>query len=455
REAATAERLEGRGFKSLTSLISGDVLTPAQVVEEETKALTAKHQGELDSQQIAGIYARSSPQLLSQAASVFLNTLTATLLQRLLTEGLFTDRGVSGNSAFVSSPFADPNYNQTFQQAQNAFSFLRTRSPDRLTDFDIVPALAACPANPGINNCVIDSGMLQALSRARGGNPLTIQEALDQGFLQKNWQLISPRHEEHNNIQGCQEGKYCYSNIQKLRKLRILPIGFEVAVLRSDPDNPWTLGDVVAGFDNCARPSANDRTIVVPDAAHPFCHLINPNWVIAIPQAQCEAQVYGPQLAELGAPIRRQDCVDVSTCIAKGPDGQCLDFGYCTKEENVWRLPGTQCDGQYNTCEIFTNTQNNRVASYLGRTVDFGRCSLDNVGCFAYATEKTADVWLASSFSNLALKGTGRNQALYFDDEIRSVSNGCNAQNNGCTAFFSANRTPDGSFVVGDDGGFD
>ena len=53
-------------------------------------------------------------------------------------------------------------------------------------------------------------------------------------------------------------------------KARILPLGFEIAALRSNPDVPWTLSDIVNGFDSCQR---NDRGAVIPSSnqQHRFC----------------------------------------------------------------------------------------------------------------------------------------------------------------------------------------
>ena len=456
KDAATAQRLEGSGFKPVLDLISGEILTPAPTVEEEIKATTAKHQQQLSTSQIAGLYGSRALQVFPQAASVFLNTLTSQLLNRLLTEGLFPPGGGGGDSQLALSPFAGAEYNRTFNQAERAFAVLLTRSPEQLTNYQIVPVLAACPDNPGLNNCVIDTSFQQALARAQAGDAMTIREAAEEGFLHRDWPLISPRHEDHTgNPQKCQVGRYCYSNIQKLRKLRILPLGFEVAALRSDPDKPWTLGDVIDGFDRCRRPNAQDRTQVSPDAEFPFCHLVNPNWVIDIPQARCEANIFGPQLASNNAPIRRSECVDVSTCIAEGEDGECLEFGYCTLEENIWELPGRSCEPHYNTCTTYTNTGTNIVASYLTRTVQFGECTIDSVGCRAYSTEQDAnEQWVRSAIADKRFLPAGRNQALFFDDEITSVSNGCNASNDGCTAFMTADRTGDGRFKAGGDGGY-
>ncbi|NCS71822.1 MAG: hypothetical protein GW775_00955, partial [Candidatus Magasanikbacteria bacterium] len=90
---------------------------------------------------------------------------------------------------------------------------------------------------------------------------------------------INPRN-SLNTDSRCFQNAYCYSNLQKLRKVRILPIGPEISALKADPDNPsaWTLGTVVANFETCRFDEVSGR--VIPDVTKPYCHLIDPNWVI-------------------------------------------------------------------------------------------------------------------------------------------------------------------------------
>ncbi len=452
--AARQDRTEGQGFKPLTSLISGDIKTPAQIVREETNALTAKHQGELSAGQIAGIYGSGLKQVPAMAASVFLNSLTATLLNRLLTEGLFPEGSdapgfQSGVFSYTSSPFTQNS------RARNAFSFLLTIRPEQLTNFNIVAEFAACPEHPGLNNCVIDSDLQQALVQAKSGTPMTIQEAIDIGYLNKDWPLISPRNNQHT-IENCQVGRYCYSNIQKMRKVRILPLGFEIAALRSDPDNPWTLGQVVQGFEKCRRDDPNNPDAITPDPAFPFCHLINPNWTIAVPSTRCELNTYGPQLHAEDSPSRRRECMDISTCLAKGPNGECIDHGYCTKEKNVWDLNADTCPAYYNSCDTYTNTEDRFIASYLTRSLDFGQCTADTVGCRAFSLEQIAeDNWESSAADRrLAYVAQGRNERIHFTDAITAISSVCSAASDGCRAFIPAARYINGLFVQNEQGAY-
>lgn len=452
-KAASDELIANQGFKPITDLITGQVLTPGQTIQEETKKLTATHQGEISSQQIAGIYGAGALQIIPSAMSVFLNTLTSQLLQEALSasKGLFPASG--GGSEGVSNIFAADIVDNRIA-AQAAYNKLFTAVPSKqLTDYDIVSEFAACPPTPGLNNCVIDTDLQRALVQASTGNPLTIREALEKNLLHRDWPLISPRREsDHTDIRGCQVGRYCYGNLQKLRKVRILPMGFEVAALRSDPERPWTLGQVVDNFETCMRDEAGN---VIPDARFPFCHLIDPNWIIRSPVVRCESKVFGQQLINNLTPERREECVDFSTCLNEGPGGTCIDgqYAYCTKEKNIWRIGAEECPAHFNTCLTFTNTENSQVVSYLTNTLDYGQCSEDSVGCRAYSLEQEGETWISSPVLNALpnqdiRRGSGRNSVVYFNKKIYPLSGDCVSENsNGCRAFYTAAVDESGQFV--------
>ncbi len=446
---AETSRLEGKGFKAVTGLISGDIKTPAAVIEEETKALTGGKQTDLTSQQIAGIYGAGMWQVIPAAAGVFVNTLTSQLLQKVLTDGLFPDAsggGGGGGSAIegITSGFSSaPNQNR--QLAETAFNFLFTAVPaQELSIYPLMEEFNNCPDNPGLNNCVADAGLVKGVKQAATGRPLTIREAMQskEGVLHPDWPLIPPTREVDNVIDKksgtrCFQQKYCYSNLQKLRRSRILPLGFEIAALKADPDKPedWTLEKVVKGFEDC-NPATG-----AADAKHPYCHLIDPNWVIRLPEPRCESKVYGPNLVSDNNPTRRQECADVATCIAEDAQGHCLgNYGYCLREKNTWRLTGSACPAHFNTCKTYTNSKDATSVSYLSRTLDFGQCNQQSVGCRAYSLEVKPDgVWRSSAESIDVAKETltGRSHTIYFNDAIKNYS--CPLSAEGCSAVYRAN----------------
>jgi len=438
KEAMILDREEGDGFKAVANMVAGYIKTPGSIIHEEAKAVTGKHQGELSVSQIASLYGTSALEIIPMAGSVFLNTLASQLLDQLMGEGLVPEPTSSNNASILE--FYGEALVDNKNAAEKAFNFFFTAVPQKqLSSFDMAAQFLACPSNAGINNCVIDSGLHDALIRARNGQPLTIREALNEGLLHADWELIPPsRLAENTNPRNCLVGKYCYSNIQKLRKVRVVPLGFEIAALKSDPDHPWKLGDVVKGFDDCAEGN-------VPDSNHPYCHLIDPNWTLRIPETRCEANVYTAELLDPSTPNRRQECVDVSTCINEGPNGECLGkFGYCLKEKKVWELPGESCPAEFNTCKTY-KTNDNKLVSYLSRTVDFGTCSASTVGCAAYSTDQVNGNWVTSDTFDALKKKEGINSALYFNQTISQYT--CSESDEGCTAFYGASLTLGGTYT--------
>ena len=47
------------------------------------------------------------------------------------------------------------------------------------------------------------------------------------------------------------------------------------------------------GFNGCNFGNPDN----LADAGHPYCRMIDPNWVIKYPETQCRAQVYGQTLS--------------------------------------------------------------------------------------------------------------------------------------------------------------
>jgi len=432
-----AERTEGGGFKAVTDLVSGNVKTPASVVAEESKALSGPEQTKLTMGQIAGVYGSGALQIIPMAGSVFLNTLISQGLNNLFTKGLVPDD--KGKSAVVD--FYAQSILNNKKAAEKAFNYLFTAVPKKqLEAYDALSELEACSDNPGLNNCVIDSKFREAIYRARLGKPITIRDALKEKLLEGNKPLISPLRAEDNTNINCRTLGYCYSNLQKLRKLRVVPLGFELAALRSDPDQPWTLQDVVDGFEDCTYLN-NDPTTgqVVYDAKKPFCHLIDPNWILRLPEARCESKVYGPILLSPSTADRREECADISTCITEGPNGECVNeqtYAYCTKEKNIWSLPNS-CSPQYNTCKSFVDT-NNTVRSYLSRTVDYGSCGAQSVGCAAYSLEKNNGAWVTTPQVSITKKRAGQTQMAFFNKTIANSS--CPSDAEGCSMFYAVEK---------------
>ncbi|PIY93693.1 MAG: hypothetical protein COY69_00285, partial [Candidatus Magasanikbacteria bacterium CG_4_10_14_0_8_um_filter_32_14] len=134
---------------------------------------------------------------------------------------------------------------------------------------------------------------------------------------------------------------------------------------------------------------------------------------------------------------RASECVDFPTCLTYSDNGQCQGFGYCKQEENVWDFPGGKCPAQYNTCKTYTSS-NGAIASYLSRTLDYGTCNIESVGCSAYSADQDLDQdfngqWKNDSNVDLVAQASGREQVLYFNNKIGNYS--CPDSENGCSLF--------------------
>lgn len=442
-QAAAIERIANQGIKDVTGLISGDIVTPAESIQKELGTLSAKEQADLSIEQLSGIYGTELLNLIPFAGQVFLNAFASTLLKNALSDGIVPERAQYSQNAF--GIFRDNR-----AAAEAAFTDFKGVDVGAIAEYDVISHFSACPKNPRLNNCVMDADLARAVARGGiEGEAMTIQEAMDEGLLHPEWPLISPRREVDNTDVDCYKQAYCYSNIQKMRKARILPIGFEIAAFKADPDqtNLWTLKKVVENFDNCA-PNGQ------PSNQYPYCHLINPNWVIKAPAASCPTEGFGPNLLTGRSPNRAPECIDLSTCVAKDADGKCISQGYCTKEKNTWNFVADSCRAEYATCRTYTR-RTGSASSYLSRTLDYSQCTKDSVGCRAYSLEQNAQgQWLQRTQVDLALKQNlpGRNQVVYFNEKIRNYS--CSKSDNGCHAFFTGLRDANEQLVTTGTGQF-
>ncbi len=190
---------------------------------------------------------------------------------------------------------------------------------------DILAQLTACtnPDRPGPTDCVIGNEFSTAIE-----NKMTVAEAVRSGQLPGNWPFGFDKNGEDKipYNQG-----YPYRSLIILRKYRILPVGWEVAAqaiqkkyLTNDfADKPEgiTLNDLLA----CYNTNDNFRGY---DA--PWCRgLVDPNWVLKVPEYYCARQGYGPQLV-------------------KDPDLMTTGLKYCSADNGSTRMI---VDGKLDACE--------------------------------------------------------------------------------------------------------
>jgi len=426
--AAALDREVGRGVRAVENTISGKILTPQSVIESELGSTAPSKKQETSMNRAGDALSSGMYQILPSVLSTFVNTLLNQGLNNLI-KGMFPEDTSSGSgSSSATNPAATgPTGGRRF--AEQAYSYFLIPKNTTVDKYNILGDFASCPSGAyGLNNCVMDNLFVKAVQEADFGKPLTIQDAVDKGWLNGGYKLIPPSNSVLNNDKDCYQSAYCYSNIQKLRRAGILPLGFEIAALNSPPDNPWTLLTLIKNFDECSK---TDKTY--DSVNYPYCHLIDPNWVLKVEQTRCEAKGYTETLLSSVGGQRLSECVDMTTCVKYDSQGSCLSYGYCLRNENIWKIDGDACSAQYSTCLSFKNTKTSAVANYLRRTLDYSYCNSNAVGCKAYSLDRDMSVtstvkWKASSSES---QNDDTNSVIYFNSNL---SSSCSSNSAGCSA---------------------
>lgn len=430
-DAALAAQREmfGGFFKDKTDFLTGRVETPAELLQ---KKLSDKLANTDEIRQQIAIQALGDKDILKQiglhAGSVFTNTLLSKFTEKLY-NGLFGDLDQSS-----VDPFSDVNFSSsTGSDARTSFRSFLTAAPLSITNYSVLGEFSACPSQSrSLYNCVADSSLISAVSRADSGAPMTLAEAIADDLINSSWPLIPSSDAARDQDPYCYTYGYCHGNLVKLRKARIISTGWELAAESSanSEASPITLGEVVDGFYDC-----NEQNEI--DDNHPWCHLIDPNWVLKYPETQCKAQVYGQELVSSASDERQTECVDMPSCIDSDASGNCTGgYGYCVREANIWRFRGEECPDYYGSCTTYQSSEGSE-SSFLSNTTDSGECTADSVGCLWYATQKTVATdlsanWPDYSMSTLlsaadAASDVYRNR-IFFTSEVKD----CAADDAGC-----------------------
>ncbi len=431
KDASTKQRAEGGGIKEDRALIDKNRITqPAAINKKKAEDLTPQKEADKSEQRVGEAISSGQYEILPSVVSTFVGTLASTMLKNLqkgiLPFGICTNdtaEGCQSDGAGLGG-FENEGISGGRRAAEELFSEFLTVKISSVDEYNALSELSSCSDSPGLYNCRADSGLVQAATEG-----VTVRDALKQGWLHGKFQLIPPSRVDKNASNNCYNDAYCYANLKILRQLRILPIGFEIAALNSDPDKPWTLEQAINGFDDCKYRKEGDRVVgIAYDPVNkPFCHLIDPNWVIRSYPTRCNAQGPGATLLDKTIPNRREDCVDLSSCVSFNKDGSCANYAYCAREKNSWTFDAGSCDGQYRTCKTFQDTQG-QTYSYLYRTLDTRFCTQNNVGCRAYSLTKDDQGWKAPGSNGYDYV----NQGIYFNNK---VSTSCGPRSAGCSVF--------------------
>lgn len=440
------DRQEGGGFKPLTDLITGNIQTPAAVMKQEIISQSPSEQGKkresANSAQVWGAFGAGATQVAYQAASVFINTLLGTVLKNFMDQGMLPGgykvcnpglkiTGVnlqectSDSETYGESYYSQGGGVDNRRAAQEMYSELLMPKIKTLDNYNLTASLALCDeSNHSPDTCVVDQSFIQILQSAENGDPLSVKQAIEKGWLHGDWFMVSADDLAQTDKWNCAEEAYCERNLKFLRLARILPLGFEMAASISPTGSPWSVKEVVDGYYDCNEDGLRD-------SAHPFCHLINPHWTIKLPKLRCNAYVYGA-VAQDG--VRLQECADIQHCVGYNKDGSCQAWGYCLKERPIWRFTADYCDEQYNSCLAFQDSEGEN-ASYLLRTLDTTSCNSENDGCARYASAKwlysTTSLWWPTQKYYDSASDNFFNPSLFFDNDVSE----CDAKDDGCSAF--------------------
>lgn len=372
-----AEILSKQGYKDVTDFVTGQVKTPSSLLARNVEKNLVEDKNKVTDMQVMNAIENSNIiwGLFTHVASTFTNTFLATATSEIA-KGLIPS--TPGNPFDIEGLASNGR-----QAAIERFNTLITAQPISVANYNALAEFVVCPAGSSaqrnVNNCVLDANFVSAINRAEAGVPLTIQEAVDEGLIDGNWVLIPPTQVAKNQDPFCYTYGFCYSNLVKLRKARILPVGWEMAATINTGTTPKTLQEIMDAFDNC-------------ESGDPFCHLVDPNWVLKYPETQCKALVNGELLISSASGGRAGYCADTPSCVATDNDGNCIGgYGYCVAEKNIWRFRGEECPAQFASCLAFSNTNTGERMAALVTTVDFDGCNEDNAGCRWYRTNKFLD----------------------------------------------------------------
>lgn len=362
-------------FKDVKNVVSGVIQTPGVIVGMGAQKAIEGVVG-------PGPAAQYTGRLVADVVTTFVSTLAAQYLKKLQS-GLFTAKDLASKSSKnLSNPFGSGGASGGRQVAEDSFRNIATVSLKTIGEFNLVQDFATCPPDKTFaapSNCTIDSGFVEALNATGEDTYLTVRDAMAKGFLHPDWPF------GYSNPGGGVEpdvtAGYGHTAMLKLRRARIIPIGWEIAASRiRDDGNVYTLQQVVDGFQN-------------PDSM--FYHLVDPDWVLKAPQYLCRASVPG-QILQSGTDSRKDYCADLQDCVVESSDGKtCLSWGYCTREKNTWRFAGASCPDYYSSCRTLTRTSDSTQFTFLTNTLDKDDCNASNAGCTWYSRSQTTDgTWL-------------------------------------------------------------
>lgn len=410
----------GGGWKGSVDKISNYIKTPADL-------LKAKSIESLSRTDTAVTYTKS---IVADSLGVFLQELYNLYTQQMLLalsnpkkqQSSNKSKGINAKSSEEQGVVTEEGVSLYYENLGKDFNFTL---PDLALLQEFQTTISAQKINPNIYNNVIDLNFAMAIDQR-----LTIREAISSGKLNPSLTFSWSETLEPNTLN--------LSNLRKLRKARVIPLGLELAAELIRDCN--TL-DSVTGlvytqrYENCLDSAgalmtvSNDTTLSAvvegfENSTSPFYKLVDPDWVLKLPATKCmqsnKNEVYGEVLRDNDSGARYSRCADFASCLKNDFKNDCKSatYGVCVKEQNVWRIGGDTCSDKYDSCTAYSTTDSkgktNKVA-YLKSTLDPAGCGPDTIGCKGYTR----------SYDNP--------RKFYFNNNVQT----CDINNDGCHEFIS------------------
>jgi len=247
----------------------------------------AENRKKLADQKVWDNLGKITGDILVDAANIFLNQWAISSWTNLMSN-LGTQ---SGSLSYWSGQ-------QTGRQAiENKLSKLSEPAFAAGGRLDIIALLSTCPdpANPGPTDCVIGNEFSTAIEAK-----MTVIEAVRSGRLSGNWPFGFDKNGEDKIVYN--QG-YPYRSMIILRKYRVLPVGWEVAaqeIQRGYLDNVNAIiGERANGFTLNDMLACYSTTDTITGYSADWCKgLVDPNWVLKVPEYFCSRKGYGPNLVK-------------------------------------------------------------------------------------------------------------------------------------------------------------
>lgn len=233
KKLAELNRVNPDSAKPETAVITGGIKKPAQVSKEDLAAIRA------ETKKVSQI---STGSMVADSANIFLNTLVSQGLNKLV-QKLFEslapqaeytpvpgDNSTTGDNKGGSGGGGKgplDTINRIFETISRISYNLTAKDVDVITELETD---MGSDIISGLNNGSIDSEFAQLLRKAQSGDGLSLRDAIKENYLNgdKFFGFIDINSSASVREPSLNEG-YPYTSMQKLRKARIIPAGWELA----------------------------------------------------------------------------------------------------------------------------------------------------------------------------------------------------------------------------------